>query len=284
MRNVMKIRIGFDLQYECADFTPMIFMLNVHPSRAADLLAPDRLGIAPAHSITPYLDGFGNKCVRVLARPGKLKVSSDAIVSDSGRPDPIDLAAEQHAVADLPPETLVYLLGSRYCDVDLMTDRAWALFGGTPLGWGRVQAICDFVHRHISFGYQHARATRTAEQAFAEQRGVCRDFAHLSITFCRCLNIPARYCTGYLGDIGVPPDPAPMDFSAWFEAFIGGRWYTFDARHNIPRIGRVLVARGRDAADVAISTTFGTNSLRSFHVITHEVQDMPSAIESSRVA
>jgi transglutaminase-like putative cysteine protease len=206
-------------------------------------------------------------------------------VKNKGRHDhPVDLAAEQHAVADLPPETLVYLLGSRYCDVDLMTERAWALFGGTPFGWGRVQAICDFVHRHITFGYQHARPTRTAEQAFAEQRGVCRDFAHLSITFCRCLNIPARYCTGYLGDIGVPPDPAPMDFSAWFEAFVGGRWYTFDARHNIPRIGRVLVARGRDAADVAISTTFGTNSLRSFHVITHEVPDTPSEIESPKVA
>jgi transglutaminase-like putative cysteine protease len=279
----MKIRVGFDLQYECADFTPMIFMLNVHPSRAADLLVPDRLDISPAQSITPYLDGFGNKCVRILARPGRLKVTGDSIVSDSGRPDPVDFAAEQHTVADLPPQTLVYLLGSRYCDVDLMTDRAWALFGGTPLGWGRVQAVCDFVHRHITFGYQHARATRTAEQAFAEQRGVCRDFAHLAITLCRCLNIPARYCTGYLGDIGVPPDPAPMDFSAWFEVFIGGRWFTFDARHNVPRIGRVLVARGRDAADVAISTTFGSNALKSFHVITHEVQDMPLAVES-RVA
>lgn len=177
----------------------------------------------------------------------------------------------------------MYLLGSRYCDVDLMSDRAWALFGGAPPGWGRVQAVCDFVHRHITFGYQHARSTRTAEKAFAEQRGVCRDFAHLAITLCRCLNIPARYCTGYLGDIGVPPDPAPMDFSAWFEVFIDGRWFTFDARHNIPRIGRVLVARGRDAADVAISTTFGTNALKSFNVITHEVPDLTSALQS-RVA
>ena len=279
----MQIHVGFDLQYECLDFTPMILMLNVHPSRAADLLAPDRLGIAPAHSISPYLDGFGNKCVRLLARPGTLKITGDTVVSDSGRPDPVDPAAEQHAVADLPPETLVYLLASRYCDTDLMMEKAWETFGGVPSGWGRVQAVCDFVHRRIAFGYQFARATRTAAQAFDEQRGVCRDFAHLAITFCRCLNIPARYCTGYLGDIGVPPDPAPMDFSAWFEAFVGGRWWTFDARHNVPRIGRVLMARGRDAADVAISTTFGTNSLKSFHVITHEVQGMTTAMKS-RVA
>jgi transglutaminase-like putative cysteine protease len=280
----MKIRVGFDIQYECIDFTPMIFMLNVHPSRVADLLAPDRLDISPLRSITPYLDGFGNKCLRILAPPGELKIANAAIVNDSGKPDPVNVAAEQHAIADLPNETFVYLLGSRYCETDLMMERAWSLFGGTPFGWPRVQAVCDFVHRHITFGYQYARVTKSASQAFAEQCGVCRDFAHLAITFCRCLNIPARYCTGYLGDIGVSADPAPMDFSAWFEAFVGGRWYTFDARHNIPRIGRVLIARGRDAADVAISTTFGPNTLKSFHVFTHEVHELPSAMESSRVA
>jgi len=281
----VKIRVGFDLVYESVDWTPMIFMLNVHPSRAADLIAPDWLQLTPARSITPYIDGFGNKCVRTLAPPGELRVTTDAVVRDSGLPDCVDLGAQEHAVSSLPQGTLVYLLGSRYCETDVMMERAWSLFGNAPRGWRRVQAICDFVHNHISFGYHHANATRGAAQAFVEQRGVCRDFAHLAITLCRCLNIPARYCTGYLGDIGVPVDPAPMDFSAWFEVFIGGRWFTFDARHNEPRIGRVLIARGRDAADVAISTTFGANVLKSFNVVTHEeIENELARNQSSKVA
>lgn len=281
----MKIHVGFDLTYEIAHPTPMIFMLNVHPSRAADLITPDRLRIAPSRSITPYIDGFGNKCVRLLAPPGELRVASDTIVSDSGRADRVDVGAEEHAVADLPHDALVYLLASRYCEADSMMDKAWEIFGQAPRGWRRVQAICDFVHSHITFGYEHADATRGAVRSFVEQRGVCRDFAHLAVTFCRCLNIPARYCTGYLGDIGVPPDPAPMDFSAWFEAFVGGRWYTFDARHNMPRVGRVLIARGRDAADVAISTTFGKTRLKSFIVTTREAdQEIASLIEAPRMA
>ena len=275
----MKIQLGFDLTYQCVDSTPMILMLNVHPSRAGDLITPDRLRITPARSITPYVDGFGNKCVRLLAPPGELRVASDTVIADSGKPDLIDLAAQEHAVADLPHDTLVYLLGSRYCETDTMMDKAWALFGSAPPGWRRVQAICDFVHQHITFGYQHADPTRGAARAFAEQRGVCRDFTHLAVTFCRCLNIPARYCTGYLGDIGVPPDPAPMDFSAWFEAFVGGRWFTFDARHNVPRIGRVLIGRGRDAADVAISTTFGPNVLKSFSVTTRQADGPVAAAD-----
>ena len=282
---IVKIHVGFDLTYEIAHPTPMIFMLNVHPSRAADLITPDRLRIAPSRSITPYIDGFGNKCVRLLAPRGELRVASDTIVSDSGRADRVDVGAEEHAVADLPHDTLVYLLASRYCEADSMMDKAWEIFGQAPRGWRRVQAICDFVHSHITFGYQHADATRGAMRGFVEQRGVCRDFAHLAVTFCRCLNIPARYCTGYLGDIGVPPDPAPMDFSAWFEAFVGGRWYTFDARHNMPRVGRVLIARGRDAADVAISTTFGNTRLKSFIVTTREAdQEIASLIEAPRMA
>jgi transglutaminase-like putative cysteine protease len=272
----VKIQLGFDLTYACADSTPMILMLNVHPSRTGDLITPDRMRLTPARSITPYVDGFGNKCVRLLAPAGELRIAGDCVVADSGRPDPVDLAAQEHAVANLPHDALVYLLASRYCETDLMMDKAWELFGRAPPGWRRVQAICDFVHAHIAFGYQHADSTRGAARAFADGRGVCRDFTHLAVTFCRCLNIPARYCTGYLGDIGVPPDPAPMDFSAWFEAFVGGRWFTFDARHNMPRIGRVLIARGRDAADVAISTTFGSNVLKSFSVTTHEAID-PSA-------
>jgi transglutaminase-like putative cysteine protease len=273
----VKIHIGFDLTYECTQSIPIVFMLNVHPSRASDLVTPDRLRLTPAISINPYIDGFGNKCVRVLAPPGELRVANDAIIVDGGRPDPVALGAEEHAVADLPHDSLVYLLGSRYCETDTMMDTAWRLFGHVRPGWGRVQAICDLVHAHLAFGYQYANARRGAAQAFADRQGVCRDFAHLAVTFCRCLNIPARYCTGYLGDIGVPPDPAPMDFSAWFEAYIGGRWFTFDARHNVPRIGRVLIARGRDAADVAISTAFGANVLKAFNVTTREVDHATSS-------
>jgi transglutaminase-like putative cysteine protease len=177
----------------------------------------------------------------------------------------------QAPVPELPDDTLVYLLGSRYCDTQKLSDFAWSLFGSIDGGWQRVQAICDYTHDRIRFGYNFARSDRTASEGHQERVGVCRDFAHLAVALCRCMNIPARYCTGYLGDIGVPRDPAPMDFSAWFEAYIGGKWYTFDARHNHPRIGRIVVARGRDAADVAISTAFGPTKLVRFNVVTEEV-------------
>jgi transglutaminase-like putative cysteine protease len=267
----MKIHVGFDMAFECPQPTPMIFMVNVHPSRAADLITLDSLRATPARLTTTYIDGFGNKCTRLLAPAGELRVTSDAIVEDSGLPDCVEIDAQEHAIADLPHDTLVFLLASRYCETDRLMEKAWELFGKSARGWRRVQAICDFVHSHMEFGYQHAGPKKGATDALTEKRGVCRDFAHLAVTFCRCMNIPARYCTGYLGDIGVPPDPDPMDFSAWFEVFLGGRWHTFDARHNTPRIGRVLVARGRDAADVAISTTFGANTLKRFAVRTDEV-------------
>ena len=218
-----------------------------------------------------YLDGFGNVCHVIHAPAGKTTISSDFLVKDNGAPDDIAPNAEQHALDKLPVETLVYLLGSRYCETDQFVNIAWAQFGNIAKGWPLVQAICDFVHDHVKFGYEHASPTKTAWQAYTEGRGVCRDFAHLAITLCRCMNIPARYCTGYLGDIGVPPDPAPMDFSAWFEVYLGDRWYTFDARHNVPRVGRILMARGRDATDVAISTSFGPCGLLGFKVVTNEV-------------
>jgi transglutaminase-like putative cysteine protease len=273
----MKIRIGFEFVYEFVAPTPMVLMLNVHPSRATDLVRPDQLHVAPTLPLTRYQDGFGNICTRLVAPKGQLEIFTEALVHDSGLPDPVEAAARQHEVAELPHDTLVFLLGSRYCETErLMTD-AWARFGKTQPGWPRVQAICDFVHSHVRFGYQHARATKTAAEVASERRGVCRDFAHLAVTLCRCMNIPARYCTGYLGDIGVPPEPDPMDFSAWFEVYLGGRWHTFDARHNTPRIGRIVMARGRDAADVAISTTFGPNLLKRFVVHTDEV-DEPARI------
>jgi transglutaminase-like putative cysteine protease len=269
----MKLSVGFDIVYDCPQPTPMMVTLSIHYSRVSDLLRPDTLVVDPPAPIKAYRDGFGNWCTRIDAPKGEIHLRADSIVRDPGTPDRIEQGAQQHSIHDLPEETLVYLLGSRYCETDCLSDTAWALFDKTPTGWGRVQAICDFVHQHIQFGYEHARPTRTALEAYRERHGVCRDFAHLAVAFCRCMNIPARYCTGYLGDIGIPPTDAPMDFSAWFEAFLGGRWHVFDARHNFPRIGRVLIAHGRDACDVAISTTFGPCPLKSFQVWTDEVKD-----------
>jgi len=268
----MQIRVGYELVYDCPQPTPMILTLNIHFTRVSDVVVPDHLITSPSIPIRAYRDGFGNWCSRIVAPQGQLRLSTDAVVNDSGETDIIAPFAQQHLVQELPEETLVFLLGSRYCDTDRLSQTAWDLFGNSPLGWGRVQAICDFVHQHITFGYEHARPTRTAWEAFNEGVGVCRDYAHLAIAFCRCMNIPARYCTGYLGDIGVPPPYGPMDFSAWFDVYLGGNWYTFDARNNVPRIGRVLMARGRDAADAALTTTFGPNTLTSFKVWTDEVK------------
>jgi transglutaminase-like putative cysteine protease len=267
----VQIRLGYELIYQSAQPTPMILNLNVHSTRAADLVRPDQMTTDPWVPLTPYQDGFGNQCTRLVAPAGQIRITSDAIITDRGTPDPIVPNAAQWSVEALPQDTLVYLLGSRYCDTDNLSELAWQLFGSTAPGWPRVTAICSFVHHHLQFGYEYARATKTASEAYNERQGVCRDYAHLAIAFCRCLNIPARYCTGYLGDIGVPPVDSPMDFSGWFEAFVGGDWYTFDARHNVPRIGRVLIARGRDAADVAISMTFGPTVLASFKVWTDEL-------------
>ena len=269
----MKIRIGFEITYQFTAPTPVILQLNVHPSRRDDLLQDDEILSNPALPLTRYRDRFDNICTRLVAPAGLLTLKTNSAVMDSGAHDAVAPDARQHAVEELPWETLVYLQGSRYCETDLLAPRAWQLFGSTPTGWARVQAICDFVHKHIEFGYKHARPTRSAAEAMNDRKGVCRDFAHLAVALCRCMNIPARYCTGYLGDIGVPIDPDPMDFSAWFEAYLGGRWYTFDARHNVPRIGRILIARGRDATDVAITTSFGPHTLASFEVITDEVKE-----------
>lgn len=272
----MKIRVGYEIVYDFPQPTPMIMVLGIHFSRASDIVVPDFLVTNPAVPIFQYRDGFGNWCSRMLAPAGRIQLRGDGIVYDSGQPDVVAPWAAQQRVEDLPSETLGFLLGSRYCETDRLTDVAWSLFGKTPLGWERVQAICDFVHNHITFGYEHARSTKTAWEAYVERTGVCRDYAHLAMTFCRCMNIPARYCTGYLGDIGMPPPYGPMDFAGWFEAFLGGQWYTFDARNNVPRIGRVLIAQGRDAADVPITYTFGPNTLVSFKVWTDEVEGQAS--------
>jgi len=269
--NGLQIRVGFEMEYECPAPTPMILALNIHHSRAADLVQPDILVTIPAVPLTAYHDGFGNWCSRIVAPAGRFVLRTDALVHDSGQPDTVAPWVTQTPVEELPDSTLIYLLGSRYCETDQLSVVAWQLFGHGPTGWARVQAICDYVHQHIAFGYEHARRTRTAWEAHTERRGVCRDYAHLAIAFCRCMNIPARYCTGYLGDIRIPAVPAPMDFAGWLEAYLGDAWYTFDARNNPPSIGRVLMARGRDACDVALTSTFGPNTLQRFTVWADEV-------------
>jgi len=267
------IRVGYDIVFEHPAPTPLVVMLYLHPSRRPSIRQGDYLRVEPAVRVSEYIDGYGNRCGRLLAPAGQIRFLNDAVVEDSGLMDYQNFSAQQNEIHDLPDSVLTFLVASRYCEVDLMMNLAWELFGGTPTGWGRVQAICDFVHRHLQFDYLQARKTRTAFEAYQEKVGVCRDFTHLAVTLCRCMNIPARYCTGYLGDIGVPPVPDPMDFSAWFEAYLGGIWYTFDARHNTPRIGRLLMAYGHDAADVALMTSFGPSRLEKFMVWTDEVGD-----------
>jgi transglutaminase-like putative cysteine protease len=266
----MRIRTGFEITYDCPAPVPMLLTLSVHTSRRGDLETPDWLRTDPMLDVRQYIDGFGNIVSRVLAPAGRLTLSADFIIRDSGLVDEYAPQAAQSAVEDLPDEVAVFLLGSRYCETDRLSELAWSLFGHLPFGWARVQGICDYVHNHIAFGYEHARATKSAYEVYGERRGVCRDYAHLAVAFCRCMNIPARYCTGYLGDIGVPV-VGVMDFSAWLEVWLGGRWYTFDARNNIPRVGRVLMARGRDATDVAIANTFGPAILAGFSVTSDEL-------------
>jgi transglutaminase-like putative cysteine protease len=268
----MLIRLGFEIAYRFVQPTPVVLMLDIHGSRSHDIVDAQPLTAFPPLPLRRYRDGFGNTCTRLHAPAGVLLLSADAIVRDSGLPDRQQPEAMQLPVEALPDETLLFLRGSRYCETDALMQYAWDHFGHTAPGWARVQAICDHVHATIEFGYHHADAGRGAVGALEEGRGVCRDFAHAAVALCRCMNIPARYCTGYLGDIGIPPVDAPMDFSAWFEVWLDGDWHTFDARHNTPRIGRVLIARGRDAADVAISSTFGPNLLERFHIWTDEAR------------
>ncbi|MDC9823292.1 transglutaminase family protein [Devosia sp. ZB163] len=268
----MIIRAGYTISYDCPKPTPTILTLRVHPSRRADLLAPERLRFSPMLDASDYTDGFGNACTRLTAPAGRLTISTEFDMFDSGIPDVVPFDVAQHDIQELPDDVLVYLLSSRYVETDVLSNIAWDLFEGTQPSWTRVQAILNFVHRHIRFDYMQADNMRSAFGAYLQRVGVCRDFAHLAIAFCRCMNIPARYCTGYLGDIGMPPNDAPMDFSAWFEVYLGGKWHTADARHNTPRIGRVLMARGRDATDVALSTQFGPSTLAGFVVNTEEVE------------
>lgn len=275
----MRIRYGYDIELVSNGELPLVTLLDVHPSRRHDLVQPDEMVVTALSDpsirvlVTQHLDSFGNICRRIVAPPGGVRLRAEGVVHDSGEPDPVHHAAKEVPPARLPDEALMYLLGSRYCETDQLAARAWNLFGDVPPGWQRAQAVVDFVHNHLTFGYDFARPTRTAAEAFEERVGVCRDFAHLTVALCRCLNMPARYCNGYLGDIGVPANPAPMDFNAWVEVYLGGRWYTFDARHNEPRIGRIVIARGRDATDVAMISSFGQHMLGRFEVTTEEAPE-----------
>lgn len=266
----MRIRCGYEIIYDCPAPTPMLLMLNVRPERLADLETPDLIHTNPHAALRQYRDQFGNLCTRILAPQGRITLSADFVVRDSGLPDEVFPDAEQTLVDQLPDDVIVFLLASRYCETESLNDLAWKLFGDIPPGWARAQAIVKYAHERIIFGYEHARPTKTAFEAHEERTGVCRDYAHLAITLCRCLNIPARYCTGYLGDIGIPVEGV-MDFSAWMEVYLGGAWRTLDARHNKPRIGRVMMAHGRDATDVAIVTNFGPAALAGFKVISDEL-------------
>jgi transglutaminase-like putative cysteine protease len=268
--SAMLIEAGFDIAFECPAQTPMLLQLSVHTSRDADLLTPDKITCDPILATRSYIDHFGNRVIRIEVPAGFVVSSNRFVIHDSGQPEETPPDVDMTPIADLSDDVLLFLLQSRYCDSDKLADLAWSNFGMILGGRQRVQAICDFVHAKIRFSYPDARPTRSASDSIHEGIGVCRDFAHLAIALRRCMNIPARYCTGYLGDIGVPVDPNPMDFSAWFEAFLDGRWYTMDARHNHPRIGRIVMGRGRDAADVAMSTAFGIAKLARFEVVTQE--------------
>lgn len=271
----IRMRIGCCLEYRLTQATPFIAMLNVHYSRFGDLERADYLVTSPSVPLESYRDGFGNWCTRMVAPAGNFTLSTDGIFRDTGLPDPTAPDATQQPVQDLPFETLIYLLGSRYCDTDLLSEEAWRLFEATPPGWVRVQAICDFVHTTVSFDYMQASATRTASQTLAGRQGVCRDFAHLAIALCRCMNIPARYCTGYLSELGEPAPHAPDDFAAWMEVYLDDRWWVFDPRNNSRRLGRILIARGRDASDVPLTQTFGPNTLTKFDVWTTDAGEGP---------
>jgi transglutaminase-like putative cysteine protease len=280
----MLIRIGYELVFDVPATTPMLLMLNVRPELAPRLRRPETIFTEPAIPVELFIDTFGNRAGRIEAPPGKLRITYDNVIEDSGLHEPKIDGARLHPIRELPPDCMPFLLSSRYCEVDKLSQTAWDLFGKTPETWERVQAVMDWVHSHIEFGYAHARPTKTAADACAEKKGVCRDFQHLAITMLRALNIPARYATGYLGDIGVAAVPLPMDFSAWFEVYLGNTWYTLDARHHQPRIGRILMARGRDATDVALTTSFGPEKLEKFLVWTDEITedraaDLPPMIE-----
>jgi transglutaminase-like putative cysteine protease len=273
----MLIRSEFEMGFDLPQTVAMIGLLRLHPSldpavRGPEVLTVEHLEGDEATMVPSddYVDSFGNRCTRWVAPKGRLRVSGLSLVEREAVPDPIETAAVQHQIEDLPTETIQFLLSSRYCQVDSLSLVAGDLFGHTSPGWARAIWIRDWVHDHVRFDYATARPNKTALDVFTERVGVCRDFQHLAITMTRAMNIPARYVTGYLGDIRRPAS-GPGDFSAWYEVYLSGRWWTMDARHNDNRMGRVLMAAGRDATDVALTTSFGIADLKTFKVESFEV-------------
>ena len=268
----MLIRFGYEIEIECTSPVPMLLALSTHPDIEGRLIGEDRVRSDRDCEVRTYSDRFDNRVTRIVAPGGTTRLWSDCVIDFEALADPQTPAARQHAIPDLPDEVLQHLMASRYCDSDNLITEAWSLFGNTAEGWPRVQAITGFAHQHVTFGYQFGRANKTASDVYREKTGVCRDFAHLSISLCRAMNIPARYASGYLGDIHVPYSGAG-DFCAWFEVYLGGQWHTFDARYNTPRAGRILMVRGADAGDVAMITSFGDYRLTYFGVWTDEIED-----------
>jgi transglutaminase-like putative cysteine protease len=274
----MLIRAGYDISFTTEQRVPMLASLSVHASRNKDLRTAQRIFTQPDVPLYDYVDSFGNICTRLTMPVGGMTISCGFVIEDPFEPDLEAPGARQLPLEELPDDVLLFLLGSRYCETDRLSETAWALFGNISPGWTMVQAIVDYVHHHIRFDYMSARPTKTAWDVKQEGVGVCRDYAHLAIALCRCMNIPARYCTGYLGDMDLPTIVGDMDFSAWFEAYLDGHWYIFDARHNRPRRGRILMARGRDAADAALTNTFGPVILSRFDIYTDEDRLPPPSL------
>lgn len=269
----MLIKLGYELIFDIpVPRVPMVLMLYTHPDHAHLLQQPEKIHIEPEVQVKDFIDAFGNRAAMIVAPQGKLRITYENVALDTGEPEPTIEGKILHPVEELPPDVLQFLLASRYCEVDRMTNMAWQLFGQTPPTWERVKAIVDWAHGHIEFGYKYASPFKTAHDVCVERQGVCRDYMHLAITMLRAMNVPARYATGYLGDIGVPINPAPMDFSAYLEVYLSGKWWAMDARHNIQRIGRIKQAHGRDAVDVALTTSFGPTRLEKFYVVTEEVK------------
>jgi transglutaminase-like putative cysteine protease len=278
----VKIRFGYEIVFNCPQATPMVLLLHAAPQGKQRMLIPDHMRTDPVVPLVTYYDTFGNFCTRLEAPAGPIRICADGLLEDSGEPEAALWQARETPVAALPHDALTYLLPSRYCESDLLAAEALRLFGHITPGWPRIQAICNFVNSHVTFGYQFARCTKTALETYQERQGVCRDLAHLAIAFCRAMTIPARYATGYLGDIGVPPVDAPMDFAGCMEVYLEGGWHTFDPRNNARRIGRLMIARGRDAADVAISTSYGPSYLQLFRVWTDEIGDSQASLMQSQ--
>lgn len=279
----MLIRYGYRMTIESQGPLPLIAQMSARPERKLDLRGTENFSTDPGVPYSTYLDTFGNYCIRLTAPAGPFTLTSNAVIADSGLPDPVCPEAQEMPIEALPDDVLIYLMSSRYCDVELVSQVAWDMFGGNPPGWGRVQAIVDWVHNHITFNYGDADATRTAHDALEQGKGVCRDFTHLAIAMCRALNIPARYINGHLGDLRVSPVPDPMDFAAWMQVYLSGRWWTFDPRNNAFRVGRIVIGHGRDAADVALISSFGPHRLTGFTVWTDEVDEAGNIVPQTAI-